>query len=73
MYSENSSDNKKKYKPKKLLYLDKAGAVDAVKDMVKTGESNVGFMIEVIRCNWDLNYKKAQQLVLEGVMLARNN
>ena len=71
MYSENNSNNKPR--PKKLLYVDKASAMDSVKDMVRTGEANVGFLIEVIMCNWSVGYKQAQKIALEGIMLASNN
>ena len=71
MYSENNSNNKPR--PKKLLYVDKASAIDSVKDMVRTGEANVGFLIEIIMCNWSVSYKQAQKIALEGILLASNN
>jgi len=57
----------------KHLYIDKANIMDSIKDMVRTGESNVGFMIEVVLINWPMPYKKAQQYVLQAVVEAKNN
>jgi len=57
----------------KHLYIDKANIMDSIKDMVRTGESNVGFMIEVVLANWPMPYKKAQQYVLQAVVEAKNN
>jgi hypothetical protein len=69
----NMNNNEGK-KPTKLLYLEKASIVDSVVDMVRTGESNVGFMLEVIYANWpNVSRKDAQRLVLEGINKASSN
>lgn len=72
MYSYNKEPNNNN-KPMKHLYIDKANIMDSIKDMVRTGESNVGFMIEVVLINWPMPYKKAQQYVLQAVVEAKNN
>ena len=71
MYSENRSNNKPK--SKKLSSVDRIDAINSVKDMVRTGEGNVGFIIEVLICNWKVSFKQAQKIALEGIMLASNN
>ena len=71
MYSNQNNDNKKK--PKKLLYIDKISILDSVKSMVRSGESNIGFMTEIILSNWDISRAKATRLVLEGIIQAKNN
>jgi len=69
----NMNNNEGK-KPTKLLYLEKASIVDSVVDMVRTGESNVGFMLEVIYANWpNVSREDAQRLVLEGINKASSN
>ena len=72
MYSYNKEPNNNN-KPMKHLYIDKANIMDSIKDMVRTGESNVGFMIEVVLINWPMPYKKAQQYVLQAVVEAKIN
>jgi len=72
VYSYNKEPNNNN-KPMKHLYIDKANIMDSIKDMVRTGESNVGFMIEVVLINWPMPYKKAQQYVLQAVVEAKNN
>jgi len=67
------SNNDKPDKPVKLLYIDKINALESVKSMVRSGESNVGFMIEVVRSSWPMSYSMAQTLVLEGVIAAKDN
>ena len=67
------SFNEQPKKPTKLLYINKADIIDSIKDMVRTGESNVGFMIEVVQCNWPIGYKRAQALVLQAITEAKNN
>jgi hypothetical protein len=67
------SNNDKPDKPVKLLYIDKINALGSVINMVKTGESNIGFMIEVVRANWPMSFKNAETIVLEGVIAAKNN
>lgn len=70
MYSYNEPNNK----PLKLLYLDKANIIDTIKGMVRTGESNMGFMIEVVLANWpNISYKRAQEYVLIAITEAKNN
>jgi|APCry1669191961_1035387.scaffolds.fasta_scaffold00780_10 hypothetical protein len=46
---------------------------DSVIDMVKTGESNIGFMMEVLKANWQLTDKEAKQIVLESIFKAQKN
>ena len=42
--------------------------------MVRTGESNVGFMLEVVLANWpQIGYKKALEYVLQAIVEAKNN
>jgi len=72
VYSDNNKSDKPD-KPTKLLYIHKANAIDSVENMVRTGESNVGFMIEVVRSNWPMSYDTAKLLVLEGMLAAKNN
>jgi len=56
------------------LYLDKANIIDTIKGMVRTGESNMGFMIEVVLANWPhIGYKRAQEYVLIAITEAKNN
>jgi len=70
VYSYNEPNNK----PLKLLYLDKANIIDTIKGMVRTGESNMGFMIEVVLANWPhISYKRAQEYVLIAITEAKNN
>ena len=73
MYSYNKEPNNNN-KPMKHLYIDKANIMDSIKDMVRTGESNVGFMIEVVLANWpNISYKRAQEYVLQAITEAKNN
>jgi len=67
------SNNDKPNKPTKLLHINKLNAIDSVESMVRTGESNVGFMIEVVQSNWPMKYEDAKQIVLEGILAAKNN
>jgi len=67
------SFNEQPKKPTKLLYINKADIIDSIKDMVRTGESNVGFMIEVVMINWPVGYKQARTLVLQASVAAKHN
>ena len=67
------SFNEQPKKPTKLLYINKADIIDSIKDMVRTGESNVGFMIEVVMINWPVGYKQARALVLQASVAAKRN
>jgi len=67
------SFNEQPKKPTKLLYINKADIIDSIKDMVRTGESNVGFMIEVVMINWPVGYKQARALVLQASVAAKHN
>jgi len=67
------SFNEQPKKPTKLLYINKADIIDSIKDMVRTGESNVGFMIEVVMINWPIGYKQARTLVLQASVAAKHN
>jgi len=69
VYSHSNKPNK----PTKLLHINKLNAIDSVESMVRTGESNVGFMIEVVLSNWQMSYEDAKQIVLEGILAAKNN
>ena len=67
-------NNNEGKKPTKLLYLEKANVVDSVTDMVKTGESNIGFILEVVYANWpNISKEEAQKLVFEGINKASRN
>ena len=67
------SFNEQPKKPTKLLYINKADIIDSIKDMVRTGESNVGFMIEIVMINWPIGYKQARTLVLQASVAAKHN
>ena len=67
------SFNEQPKKPTKLLYINKADIIDSIKDMVRTGESNVGFMIEIVQANWPMEYKQARTLVLQASVAAKRN
>jgi hypothetical protein len=71
VYSENRNNNKPE--SKKLSSVDRIDAINSVKDMVRTGEGNVGFLCEIVQCNWKVSFKQAQKIALEGIMLASNN
>ena len=48
-------------------------AITSVISMVKSGESNVGFMTEILLHSWSFNKKRAEQIVLEGIIKASAN
>ena len=44
------------------------------RDMVRTGEANVSYINDVAAANYpEVPYKRIKQLVLEGMLLAKNN
>lgn len=48
-------------------------ARNTVIDMVNSGEMNLAYMIEVVRSHYEMPYKEALTLVLEGIARAQKN